>query len=113
MFKKNIDRLAHREHGFHRILKRRLLFKSGAAYPFESELQFIPYLPADISYHSPKMVFPLIPNQRRIEGAIEGSRSIVFFFGADDIGGAAIAGEQIPAVFRVEKTPQRPDPGYD
>ena len=53
------------------------------------------------------MNFRRIFKKRRIEGAIEGAQPIVFFFGADNVGGATIADKQILAVVRIEKTLKR------
>src|SRR5208282_5968271 len=43
----------------------------------------------------------------------EGPRAVLPFLGAQDVGGAAIAGEQVLAVLRVEQAPQRLDPPDD
>ena len=45
--------------------------------------------------------------------AREGARSVLFLLGAQNVGGAAIAGEQVLAVLAVEQTPQRLDPTDD
>ena len=43
----------------------------------------------------------------------EGAGAVTFFLGAQDVGGAAVAGEQVLAVLGVEQPPERLDPPDD
>ena len=43
----------------------------------------------------------------------EGLGAVVLFLGAEDVGGAAIAHEQVPPVLGVEEAPERLDPADD
>ena len=46
-------------------------------------------------------------------GAGESSGAILLFLGPQDVGGAAIADEQVPAVLGIEQAPERLDPAHD
>ena len=59
------------------------------------------------------MLFCQVLKKRGIKGAVEGALPVVLFLGAQNIGGAAIAREQILAVIRIEETLKRLDAGYE
>ena len=46
-------------------------------------------------------------------GAGESFGAILLFLGSQDVGGAAIADEQVLAVLGIEQAPERLDPAHD
>ena len=113
IFKKYIDWRPQRGQAFHRIFERSLARDFRPADAPGGERQMTPRIGADALNDTPKLFFGEFLKKRVIAGAVEGAWPIVFFLGAENIGGTAIAGEQIRAVFRIEKTAKRLDAGYD
>ena len=59
------------------------------------------------------MLFRRVLKKRGITGAVEGSRPVVFLLGAQNVGGAPVARQQILALLRIEETLKRRDAGHD
>ena len=91
MFKKYIDRRPQRGQGLHRIFKGCLSREFTPAGIAIGDEQMLLGIGADISNFLRQKLFRRVSKKPRIAEAIECSSPIFFFFGAQNIGGAAIA----------------------